>query len=180
MHLPRSPSLHLRLCHDRKHQDLRREYSLRHLRQGAVRHHPALECFELRRFNAAGEISASPEPGEWFCPEHAPPKQRIARTIRGTPLEAVEDFARLLADEDARLMETLKDDDEAAFDAYGRAIERGLGQLREVVARREKSPASDTPKPRRSRQKAITMRERNQPGQTSLIEEEPTPVRNTS
>jgi hypothetical protein len=63
---------------------------------------PALECFELRRFNAAGEISASPEPGEWFCPEHAPPKQRIARTIRGTPLEAVEDFARLLADEDAQ------------------------------------------------------------------------------
>lgn len=62
---------------------------------------------------------------------------------------------------------------EAAFDSFRREIERGLGQLREVIARREKSAASDTPKPRRSRQKAMTARERNQPGQTSLIEEKP-------
>ena len=35
---------------------------------------PALECHELRRFNAAGEFSASPAPGVWLCPEHAPAK----------------------------------------------------------------------------------------------------------
>jgi hypothetical protein len=148
---------------------------------------PAFECFELRRFNAAGEYSESPSPGEWFCPEHAPPKQRIARPIRGTPLEAIDDFELLLADEGARLMEMLPGDDdantddaEAAFDAYRREIARGLGQLREAITRREKPPANDTPKPRRSRLKAITPSERNQPGQTSLIEEEPTPASNRS
>jgi hypothetical protein len=148
---------------------------------------PALECHELRRFNSAGEFSESPAPGEWFCPEHAPPKQRIARTIRGAPLEAVDDFELLLADEGARLMEMLPGDDdantddaEAAFHAYRREIEHGLAHLREVIALHKKSPASDTPKPRRSRQRAMTARERNQPGQTSLIEEKPTPSHDTS
>ena len=136
------------------------------------------ECFELRRFNAAGETSESPSLGEWFCPEHAPPKQRTARAIRRTPSEAIDDFERLLADQTAGLVETLSDDDaEDAVDAYRREVERGLGQLKEAIALHAKPPASDTPKPRRSRQKAITM---HQPGQTSLIEEEPTPARNTS
>jgi hypothetical protein len=136
------------------------------------------ECFELRRFNSAGEISESPLPGEWFCPEHAPLKQRITRTIRGTPLQAIGDFERLFADEGAGLMESLSDkdgnndDNEAAFEGFRREIERGLAQLREVIALHKKPPASDTPKPRRSRQKAMTTRERNQPGQINLIEEE--------
>jgi hypothetical protein len=157
------------------------------LRQGAVRRRPALECFELRRFGPDGEFSDSPKPGEWRCPDHLPPKQRITRTIGGTPLEAVDEFERLLADETARLAEALPGDDddntddvEAAFDGFRREIERGLGQLREVIARREKPPANNTPKPRRSRQKAMTARERKQPGQTSLIEEEPMAIRDTS
>jgi hypothetical protein len=145
---------------------------------------PQLTCFELRRFNAAGEISESPEPGRWYCPAHAPAKQRIVRVIRGAdPLQAITDFELLLADETARLAEALpgddddnRDDADAALDAFQHEVERGLGQLREVIAKREKPPASDTSKPRRSRQKAMTTRERNQPGQISLIEEEePTP-----
>ena len=77
-------------------------------------------------------------------------------------------------------METLTGNRAETFDTFRHKVERGLGQLREVIARREKSPASDTPNPRRSRLKAITARERNQPGQTSLIEEEPTPSHDTS
>jgi hypothetical protein len=137
---------------------------------------PALECHELRRFAPDGSFSASPAPGVWLCPEHAPPKQRTVRAVRRTPLEAIDAFERLFADEGARLTETLADSAdakaEAAFDGFRREIERGLGQLREAIALDVKPPASDTPKPRRSRQKAITARERNQPGQTSLIEEE--------
>ena len=144
------------------------------------------ECFDLRRVNSAGEFSASPAPGVWLCPEHAPTKQPTARrAIQGTPLEAVAEFERLFADEASRLVEALpgddddnRDDAKAAFDDFRREIERGLGQLKEVVALHVKPPASNAPKPRRSRQKAMTARERNVPGQISLIEEEP--IRDTS
>lgn len=144
---------------------------------------PKLECLELRRLNAAGEISELPAPGEWFCPEHAPPKQqRTARAIHGSPLEALGEFELLLADVTAQLVEALPhndgdvtDDVDAAFDDFGHEIAGGLSQLKAAIVAHAKPVAKDKPKPRRSRQKAMTQRERNQPGQPSLIEEEPAP-----
>jgi hypothetical protein len=144
------------------------------------------ECFELRRFNAAGEISESPAVGSWYCLEHAPAKsKRAARAVRGSPLEALAEFELLLADESARLMGMFPDDGnaadaEAAFDTYRREIERGLGQLKATIALHVKLIANGTPKPRRSRQKAMATRERNAPGQINLIEEEPMAIRDTS
>ena len=142
------------------------------------------ECFELRRFNAAGEISKSPAPGQWYCPEHAPAKsKRTARAVQGSPLEALGEFELLLADMTAQLVEALPhndgdvtDDVDAAFDDFGHEIAGGLSQLKAAIVAHAKPVEKDKPKPRRSRQKAMTKGERNAPGQTNLIEEEePTP-----
>jgi hypothetical protein len=132
------------------------------------------ESFELRRFNAAGEISESPLPGMWFCPAHAPAKsKRTARAIQGSPLEAIDAFESLLADETARLAEALpgddddnRDDAEAALDTFGRETVRGLGQLKAAIIAHAKPVAKDKLK---SRRKAIVATE-HQPGQGDLME----------
>jgi hypothetical protein len=175
-----------RYDHDRKHQIRGADIRCVVCGREPFADDTALECHELRRFGPDGEFSNSPAVGSWYCPAHFPPKQRIARTIRGTPLEAVAELERLFADESARVFEALLGDDddntddvEAAFDGFRREIERGLGQLREVIARHVKPPAK-MPPPRRSQRKALRKSERNAPAQISLIEEEPMTIRDTS
>jgi hypothetical protein len=145
---------------------------------------PVLECFELLRFNAAGEISESPAPGDWYCPEHAPAKsKRAARAVQGSPLEALGEFELVLADMTAQLVEALPhedgditDDVDAAFEGFSHEIAGGLHQLKEAIALHAKPVAKDKPKSRRQR-KAMTARARKLVGQTDLLieEEEPTP-----
>jgi hypothetical protein len=90
------------------------------------------------------------------------------------------DFELLLADMIAQLVEALPhndgdvtDDVDAAFDDFGHEIAGGLSQLKAAIVAHAKPVAKDKPKSLRPRQKAMTTRERNQPGQISLIEEEP-------
>jgi hypothetical protein len=136
---------------------------------------PALVCFDLRRFNSAGEFADSPAPGDWYCPEHAPAKsKRSARVVRDSPLEALTDFELLLADAGARLSGMFPDGDntddlEAAFDTYRREIDRGLSHLRGVIARYAKPVAKDKPKSRGSKRKTISATE-DLPGQTNLLD----------
>jgi hypothetical protein len=147
--------------------------------KGPLADDPKLECHELRRFGPDGEFSDSPKPGVWLCPEHAPAtSKRTARAIQGSQLEALDTFELLLADMTAQLVEALPrndgdvtDDVDAALEGFSHEIAGGLHQLKEAIALHVKPVAKDKPKSRQQR-KAMTPRERNQPGQISLIEEE--------
>jgi hypothetical protein len=95
------------------------------------------EDFTLRRFDALGRPSESPEKGLWACELHQPrllaPKPRSPRV---TPAEAMVDFETLVASEVALLEEAAVDQDDvpSALKTFREEITRGLAAFRKGIA----------------------------------------------
>jgi hypothetical protein len=73
----------------------------------------------------------------WCCEEHRPRRvKRASHVAAVTPAEAVDLLEKILADELAGLAEAITNDGREdiahALEAYGKAVERALGDLRKA------------------------------------------------
>jgi hypothetical protein len=99
----------------------------------------------LTRYDAGGRPT-SDTTGQLFCDQHKPPRTRIPHARPTTPLDALEQFERVLASEGAPFREAITENEISALEDYDAEIKRALAELRRALALWEPKPES---KPKR-------------------------------
>jgi uncharacterized Zn finger protein (UPF0148 family) len=126
---------------------------------------------------ACHECGAQPYPkvGEvWCCELHrvAKPK-RASRAVAATPVEAVNEFERILAAQTAQLEDVVSgcDDDGvvSALKEHTEEVERALGELKAAIAAQTPPRAEKTAQSKRMRLKPISALEHDRDGLDDLL-----------